>query len=341
MWNDISSLKILVTGATSGLGRNAAEWLIQQGHQVVGCGRDPVAGNQLNQLGVIFHPVELAELTIAQAKNLMSGCDAIWHCAALSAPWGKRTDFENINWYATRTLVQAAGEMNIKRFIHISTPAIYFNFSHQQNIDESQQNFHFANDYARTKYLAETEIAKRVSQYPDTHYIILRPRGLFGPHDRVLLPRILQQIKARNGKLILPAGGIHAFDLTYVENVVQSLFLATIKPNLTSGTAYNITNQEPQPLAQTLTQLFAELDLPYQIKSAPYPLLNGVARLLELVSHFSGKEPLLTRYSLGAAYFSMTLDNRKAQQELGYYPRYNMAEGIHLTANWFKANGVL
>ncbi len=32
----------------------------------------------------------------------------------------------------------------------------------------------------------------------------------------------------------------------------------------------------------------------------------------------------------------MTLDNQKAQQELGYYPLYSMQQGIHLTAKWLK-----
>ncbi|EKT58947.1 NAD-dependent epimerase/dehydratase [Providencia rettgeri Dmel1] len=87
-------MKILVTGATSGLGRNASEYLLERGIDVVACGRNQQAGEQLSQLGATFIAVELAELTVEEAKMLMAGCDAIWHCAALSSPWGKRQDFE-------------------------------------------------------------------------------------------------------------------------------------------------------------------------------------------------------------------------------------------------------
>ena len=328
--------KILVTGATSGLGRNAVEYLLQQGTQVVACGRNMAVGQQLSAQGAQFHPIELAHLSVADAKNIMVGCDAIWHCAALSSPWGNRQDFENINHHATQVLADAAGEMEVSRFIHISTPAIYFNFSHQQGISESHVNPKFANQYARTKYLAEIAIKQRIPRYPQTKYIILRPRGLFGPHDRVLLPRLLAQIKSRNGKLILPAGGQNRLDLTYVGNVIHSMQLATLTENLASGATYNITNQQPQPLKQTLQQLFNALDMNCQISSAPYPLLYAAATLMEGMAYFTRKEPLLTRYSLGAAYFTMTLDNQKAQQELGYYPLYNMEQGIRLTAQWLK-----
>ncbi|UNH41411.1 NAD(P)-dependent oxidoreductase [Moellerella wisconsensis] len=334
-------MKILVTGATSGLGRNAAEWLLQQGHQVVGCGRDQHAGAELTAQGMVFQPIELLNLTHEKAQLLIADCDAIWHCAALSAPWGKRADFEAINWQATQILANVAGEMNVAKFVHISTPAIYFNFSHQQQIPESQSNTQFANDYARSKYFAELAIQQLVNRYPATRYIILRPRGLFGPHDRVLLPRLLAQIRHSKGKLILPAGGKNTFDLTYVGNVVHSMQLATQKPDLSSGATYNITNQQPQPLILTLQQLFQQLALKCHIKSVPYPLLWSLAALLEAGSYINRKEPLLTRYSVGAAYFTMTLNNQKAQQELGYYPVYDMKTGIELTANWLNNKAIL
>ncbi|EKT58945.1 NAD-dependent epimerase/dehydratase [Providencia rettgeri Dmel1] len=82
--------------------------------------------------------------------------------------------------------------------------------------------------------------------------------------------------------------------------------------------------------------MFNELNLECEIRSAPYPLLYAIASLLEVIGRLTGKEPLLTRYSLGAAYFTMTLDNQKAQQELGYYPLYSMQQGVHLTAKWLK-----
>ncbi|KAA8713494.1 NAD(P)-dependent oxidoreductase [Morganella psychrotolerans] len=327
-------MRILVTGATSGLGRNAADMLLREGYEVVACGRDTAAGAALTVAGAVFRPADLRTLTPEAATALMADCQAVWHCAALSAPWGDKAEFEAVNLTATRILAQAAADAGIVRFVHISTPAIYFNFTHQQDIRESVVNHRFANEYARTKYLAEQAIADIVASYPATIFVILRPRGLFGPHDRVLLPRLMAQVRARNGRLILPGGGKNAFDLTYVENVVHAMSLATTQP-VKSGSVYNITNQDPQPLITTLRALFALTGAQCRVKSAPYPLLYGLAFCLEKLAG-SGKEPLLTRYSLGAAYFTMTLNNERAQNELGYYPRYTMAEGIARTAHWLN-----
>ncbi|PHM45047.1 NAD dependent epimerase/dehydratase, UDP-glucose-4-epimerase [Xenorhabdus mauleonii] len=329
-------MKILVTGATSGLGRNAVDYLLSNGETVVATGRDKRAGEALIQLGAEFRCAELATLTVDDAVELMSDCDAVWHCAAKSSPWGDPDEFESINLTATYMLAQAAGICGIKRFVHISTPAVYFNFSHQQQITENQRSQNFANDYARTKFLAEECVRQTVQRYPETTYIILRPRGLFGPHDRVLLPRLLAQVKASNGVMALPAGGKNVLDITYVMNVVHAMSLATHREGLKSGEIYNITNQQPQPLAKTLGLLFDEMNFGYRIKSLPYPLLYGIAAVLEGISVITKKEPLLTRYGIGAAYYSMTLDNSKAKEELGYSPIYTIEEGIHLTANWLK-----
>jgi len=52
-------MRFLVTGATSGLGRNAVEWLLAEGHQVHATGRDKHIGKQLIALGACFTALDL------------------------------------------------------------------------------------------------------------------------------------------------------------------------------------------------------------------------------------------------------------------------------------------
>ncbi|MCL6352755.1 NAD-dependent epimerase/dehydratase family protein [Pectobacterium polaris] len=332
-------MRVFVTGATSGLGRNAVEWLLQAGHQVLACGRDRSVGQQLETLGAQFIGIDLVETSVDQFRVLMAGCDVVWHCAAKSSPWGQYNDFYQNNTEVTARLADAAGQLGIPRFVHISTPAIYFDYQHHLNIDESYRAARFANHYAQTKFLAEERLQTLTARYPQTTYVILRPRGLFGPHDRVILPRVLEQIAVGGGVLRLPRGGEALLDLTFVGNVVEAMVLASQRMGLVSGSAYNITNHEPTRLAEMLEQLLiGQLGMSYRVRAVPYPLLHAVAGGMELFSWFSRKEPLLTRYSAGAVNFDMTLSAEKAKQELGYQPRFSLQQGIELTGNWFNAH---
>jgi nucleoside-diphosphate-sugar epimerase len=333
-------VKVLVTGATSGLGRNAAQGLLDAGYQVRATGRDKQAGDELRQLGAEFSPLDLTQATAEQCRQLMVGCDWVWHCAAKSSPWGSKAEFYQANVVASEKLAEAAGACGVQRFIHISTPAIYFDFKPHQDVEEGYRARRFANHYAASKYAAEQRLLGAVPRYPQTTYVILRPRGLFGPHDRVIVPRLLQQLDRDRGVLRLPGGGKARLDLTFVLNVVHAMDLASRQPHLPSGAVYNITNHQPQRLADMLDALLRQqMGVDYRLQSVPYPLLSVLAGGLELLARFTGKEPLLTRYSVAAVYFDMTLSPTRAIEELGYLPRYSMQEGIRLTAEWLKQQG--
>ncbi|MTD28377.1 NAD-dependent epimerase/dehydratase family protein [Erwinia sorbitola] len=334
-------MKILVTGATSGLGRNAVEWLLAAGHQVHATGRDRAVGALLQQTGAAFTALDLASATVADCAALVEGADAVWHCAAKSSPWGRREDFWQANVVATERLTAAAGQQGVARFIHISTPAIYFDYSPHYDIAETFRARRFASHYAASKFAAEQVVVQRVAQYAATTFVMLRPRALFGAHDRVIVPRLLAQLRRDNGVLRLPNGGTALLDLTFVLNVVQAMWLATELPALNSGAVYNITNQQPVTLAQVLHQLLnQQLGLACEIRSLPASLLYGVAALMEGVALLTRREPLLTRYSVGAVSTDMTLSQRRTIDELGYRPHYSMEEAIALTGAWWRQQGV-
>ena len=82
-------MKVLVTGATSGLGRNAVEYLRNKGISVRATGRNEAMGKLLSKMGAEFIPADLTELVSSQAKVMLAGIDTLWHCSSFTSPWGK------------------------------------------------------------------------------------------------------------------------------------------------------------------------------------------------------------------------------------------------------------
>ena len=78
--------------------------------------------------------------------------------------------------------------------------------------------------------------------------------------------------------------------------------------------------------------------LPLRTRRLPWPLVHGVARLLELKARLgNGAEPLITRYGAGVLAFSQTLDISAIQRELGYHPVISQDQGIAQHAQWWRA----
>ena len=333
-------MKVLVTGASSGLGRNAVEFLRNKGISVRATGRNAAMGPLLQKMGAEFVHADLTSLVSSQAKVLLADVDTLWHCSGMISPWGSEQEFELANVRATRRLGEWATAYGVENFVHLSSPAIYFDFHHHRNIKEDFRPNRFANSFARSKAAAEQVITTLALSNPQTHFTILRPQGVFGPHDNVLLPRLLQMLKY-GGTLMLPRGGEALVDMTYVENAVHAMWLATQTQNTESGRAFNITNQQPRPLRTMVEHLMDALEMNYRIRSVPYPLLDMMARGMEKISKNSHKEPVLTHYSVAKLNFDLTLDTQRAQDELGYRPPISLDQGIIRTANWLRDHGRL
>jgi len=333
-------MKVLVTGATSGLGRNAVDFLLAKGVSVVATGRNLAAGREIERCGAKFVPCDLSALDLKTGMALVYGVDAVWHCAALSAPWGRAADFIACNVTATENLLAAAVAAGVSRFVHVSTPAIYFDFRHLYDVPETFRARHHVNAYAATKARSEEAVLASAAANHGTLHVMLRPRAIFGPHDAALIPRVQRVLAERGGRLPLPRAGRAVIDVTYVENVLHAMWLASTVPNLESGSVFNITNGDPREIGSVLKTLFTGyLGLAVDIRPVPYWAAACAAGMMEAISLITRREPALTRYSVGALSFDMTLDISKVRKALGYAPVVGIEEGIARTAEWMRCHG--
>ncbi|MCB1072278.1 MAG: NAD-dependent epimerase/dehydratase family protein [Chlamydiales bacterium] len=317
-------MKVVITGIRSSLARRVAVLLRDKGYKVMGFARKK--GESIEGVEILQGDIRCRESVF----DLLNGADGVIHCAALSSPWGKYDAFYETNARGTGHLLDAALYYGMRKFIHVSTPSLYYNFQDRWNLtEESRFAKRFANHYVQTKFLSE----KFVDDYGKSglHCVTIRPRGIFGPGDQVLLPRLIKALKK---------GGIPRFkkegiwvDITYVDNAAESLVLALEKGK--KGAKYNITNGEPWELYTLFSTLAKFAGLEMKIKEVPYGLSMTLARGAEWFSKITKKEPIFTPYTIGVLAHSQTYNINKAMNELGYLPKISIEEGLKRYGNWW------
>jgi nucleoside-diphosphate-sugar epimerase len=316
-------MNVLVTGAAGFIGRHAVAGLRARGHGVVAHARKPGDADVA------------ADLVHDALEPLLEGVDAVVHCAALSSPWARAHEFEAANVIATERLLAAARHAGVRRFVHVGSPSIYFRFADQLGVtEEFVPPRRWITDYARTKW--ESELRVRAAADLGLPVVVLRPRAVFGPGDRAILPRLLQV--AARGWFPLVHGGRASIDVTCVQNCVDAIALALDSP-VADGRAYNISNGEPLAVKDLVDALFAALDLDVRRVHVPRGLAVALAGVAETVAKLrpGRPEPRLTRYGIGVIGYSQTLDLSRARRELGYAPRVPTATGIAEFATWWRA----
>lgn len=318
-------MKILLTGATGFLGGHTARKLLDHRHTLYLMGRNFAGAEPLLKRGA--QPVMADLRDRAAVLGACAGMDAVIHAAALSSAWGPRADFMAVNVEGTQAVIDGCREGGVSRLVHISTPAVIFDGGDHEDADERHPYAPvFSSFYAESKKLAEDRVNAACAGGLPT--VILRPKAIFGPGDQALIPRLLQT--ARQGKLRQFGSGENRVDLTYVENVAQAILLA-LDARAAVGRTYFITNDEHVRLWPVIRRLLQSLHLPHQLKSLPLPLALAVATTLEWQARLTGREPLLTRYSVGVLARTQTYNIAAARRDLGYAPVVSVESGINAT----------
>lgn len=327
-------MKALVTGATGFLGGALARRLHRMGWDVTATGRNLEAGKRLEEAGLRFRPADLTDQ--GAIFNLCIGRDMVFHCGGLASFWGWYQDFYDANVTGTENIVAGCLQHGVSRLIHVSTPSIYF------GEDDSRLNVREdaplpevpINDYVKTKLLAEASIDEAHEQ--GLPVVTVRPRALFGPGDRAILPRVIARLAQR--RLPIIGDGENLTDLTYIENAVDALILCAEAPPGILGKKYNITNGEPVKVWPMIHRLCDALGYPYPPRKVPVSAAYKVAATLENIARLlpNSPEPPLTRYTVSILSNSATLDIGAAKRDLGYVPRVTMDQGFERFVAWWK-----
>lgn len=315
-------MRVLITGATGGLGLALVEKFTAEGFETIALGRNLKAGEKVKAKGAQFIVADLNNFDFAPClKNI----DFVIHAAALSSPWGRYKDFFDINVGATQRLLNSSKENRVRAFIFISSPSVYAREKNQIGLKESDElPAIFMNDYAKTKAIAEKIV--QAANADDFKTIIIRPRAIIGPNDNVLLPRFLRLIE--KGKFPLFNNGDALIEPSDVRDIANAIYLCVQKYEAIGGEIFNISGGQAMPLRNMIENIANAMNKDVKFINLNYemvkPIIGMVENICKILPNYP--EPPLTQYSLCALSFSQTFDLAKARDKLNYSPQYNAFE---------------
>ncbi len=323
----------LITGATGFVGSHLAEAAAARGLRVRALVRPSTDATLLESLGADIVRGDLGDTE--SLRRAADGVEYVFHCAARVGDWGPIEEYRAVNVDPLRILLDACRTTRVRRFVLLSSLGVY-PARHHRGTDESEPlpDSHM-DGYTITKVEAE----RLARDFHERHFLpltILRPGFIYGPRDRTLLPRLIENLRGRTVRYI--SSSRLALNCIYVKNLVEAFFLAMDNPRA-DGQVYNLTDGESVTKRRFIEAVCAGLELP-RPKALPVPLWLAklLARWMESRARKRGaaEAPRLTQARLKFMGLNLDFSIDKAKRELGYHPAYTFDEGMRQTLAWIK-----
>lgn len=311
-------MKVLVTGGAGFIGSNFIHHLISlpAGFNVVNYDSLTYAGNLLNLERVAAHPgYAFVKGNICDAAAVcaaMQGCDAVVHFAAESHV--DRSIYEpapiiDTNVRGTVVLLQAARELKISRFLHVSTDEVYGDIPVGRSSDESyplQPNSPYSASKAASDMLVRSFV--RTYGFPG---IITRSSNNYGPYQfpEKFIPLMIANA-LEDKPLPIYGDGLQERDWLHVEDHCRAL--AMVLERGREGQVYNIGAGNTEPNLAMVRRILRALGKPESL----------VTRVADRPGHDR-------RYALECS---------KIKRDLGWSPHMDLEQGIQQTIGWYRAN---
>lgn len=325
---------ILITGASGFIGSFMVEEALDRGMNVWAAVRRSSSKRYLTDKRINF--IELDFGNKALLKQQLSGLhfDYVIHAAGVTK-CTHTEDFYNMNTSGTVNLIEAIREtgMNISRFVFISSLSVFGPVREQQpyqdikDTDPKRPDTH----YGMSKDMAEEFVfAQR-----DIPSITLRLTGVYGPREK----DYFQMVKSIKSHMDFAVGyRPQSLTFVYVKDVIQTAFLALDHGTL--GKAYFVSdgvNYSSRTFSDLICQ---ELGIHSVLRiKAPIWLLHLLSAGGQCIGKLTGRMPVLNldKYKI-MKQRNWQCDIEPTRRELGYQPQVLLAEGVHLSVEWYRKN---
>jgi nucleoside-diphosphate-sugar epimerase len=324
-------MRVFITGATGFIGGALAHALAQQGAEVHALVRPGAERSTLRQLPVTCHE---GDITNPATLDGFGGADWIVHAAGRLGEAGvPETDYHRIHADGTRNVLAAVQAMQRPaRVLYVSSPGVLGPIFGEPAAENAPCRP--SNPYERSKAAGETIAHKFAAQ--GLPVVLVRPEFVYGPGDRHVL-KLFQAIQ--HGRLFYIDGGRHLCHPTLVDDVVSGMLLCMARGR--SGEIYHITGPRPVTFRELAGAIAAALGVSPPRFSLPRWAVMAAAVASEGMARTIGRVSPISRTAV--AFFSEDrfFSWKKAHQELGYLPEYDVSAGTARTVEWYRQQGWL
>lgn len=326
------SAKVLITGATGFVGTHLVNANLAKGNSV----RAFVLHNDSEVKNLLNKNVEIVYGDIRNyaevKKAIRDDIDIVFHCAAFVSDWGKREVFEQVMINGTENVCRAASEVNVKRFVKISTNDV-FGLDESKVMDETFPLTPWNEPYPDTKIIAE-KIAWKYYNEKKLPVTMVYPCWIFGPGDKTFVPHLAdavlkrEMVFMRKNAIVWP---------TYIENLIDLLMLIAGDERAV-GNGYLIHDGESTTLEEFTNSLAKSINAKEVKLHIPYRLAYFVAIVMEFFGKLLKQKnrPLLTTYTVKNLGSRLRFSIDKAKSELDWTPKISYRDGFAKTMSWLK-----
>lgn len=179
--------------------------------------------------------------------------------------------------------------------------------------------------YGKSKLLAEEKL-RQVSRHPACY--ILRPRVIYGPGDKVILPLMLKMV---HGNKLQRLGDMKVrISMTHYQNVALAVECCMYAPK-EGIQVYNVSDEHAYVLIDVLRKLMAEL-FGHPLPERWIPILP-----LKILANLGiGK---LSKLLIRSLTNNMVLDISKIKSELNYLPTMDFDAALPDWGAWVRQVG--
>ncbi len=239
-------MKYVVTGGAGFIGSNLVDRLIEKKNEVCVIDNFSTGKKENCNPNAEYHNLDISKTkNIIRIKELLLGCNSVFHCAALARVQPSIKDpikYEINNTIGVINMLKSAVDSKVKRFVYSSSSSAY---GPTEDFPSSEDNIpNPISPYANQKYYGEL-CCRMFNKVYGLETVSLRYFNVYGERQNLggayaTVVGIFLKQKLDNVPFTINGNGNQRRDFTYVGDVVNANILASSSSNVGEGEAINI-----------------------------------------------------------------------------------------------------